>query len=222
MIESEIFKRYHVDFKKLKDYGFSKIEDRYVYSENFDNNSFRADIIIDKEGKIDSKVIDLDQDEEYVNIKIALQNGEFVNRVRNSYKEILINIREKCFVKDYFIFNQANRITEYIDKTYHDKPEFLWKKFTGYGVFRNKNNNKWYGIIMNIDKSKMKIGKGEVEILNVKLEKDHIEKLLKKKGFFEAYHMNSKDWISIILDDTLKDNEIISLLNESYNLIKAK
>jgi len=29
--------------------------------------------------------------------------------------------------------------------------------------------------------------------------------------------MNKKNWVSIILDDTLADNEIISLIDISYN-----
>lgn len=38
-----------------------------------------------------------------------------------------------------------------------------------------------------------------------------------KKGIYIAYHMNKKNWVSIILDDTLTDNEIISLIDISYN-----
>lgn len=44
-----------------------------------------------------------------------------------------------------------------------------------------------------------------------------IKELIKMDGFYRAYHMNKKSWISIILDNTL-DNEIIySLIDQSYN-----
>lgn len=44
-----------------------------------------------------------------------------------------------------------------------------------------------------------------------------IKELIKIDGFYRAYHMNKKSWISIILDNTL-DNEIIySLIDQSYN-----
>ena len=46
-----------------------------------------------------------------------------------------------------------------------------------------------------------------------------IENYLSKIGYYEAYHMNKKKWISIILDDTLKDEEIISLLDKSYDIV---
>ena len=44
-----------------------------------------------------------------------------------------------------------------------------------------------------------------------------IKELIKINGFYKAYHMNKKSWISVILDNTL-DNEIIySLIDQSYN-----
>ena len=217
-LEKDIFKRTTINFKKLIEYGFIKEKDKYIYQKNFLNNDFQAIITIDNNENISSKIIDLQINEEYINIRTEM-NGEFVNKVRESYKEILIDIKNKCTEINYFINNQTNRITKYINNKYLDKPEFLWPKFPGYGVFRNKNNNKWYGIIMNIDSSKLENTTGEVEIINIKLKEEKIKKLLKIKGFYKAYHMNKKDWISIILNDTLKDNEIISLIDESYNLI---
>lgn len=37
-----------------------------------------------------------------------------------------------------------------------------------------------------------------------------------------AYHMNKKHWISIILDGTVSDNDIHTLISESYALTKPK
>lgn len=72
---------------------------------------------------------------------------------------------------------------------------------------------------MNIDLSKLEDGKGDVEILNVKLDENKIKKLLKQRGFYKAYHMNKTDWISIILNDTIKDEYITELLDESHELV---
>ena len=49
-----------------------------------------------------------------------------------------------------------------------------------------------------------------------------MKKRLKKEGFYKAYHMNKKSWISIILNDTLNNKEIYELIDESYNLINDK
>lgn len=217
-IEKDIFKRTIVNFKQIEPYGFKKENNKYIFEKNFLKNDFKAIITIDDKGIINGKVIDLQINEEYTNINTEM-TGEFINKVRESYRDILIDIRNKCFENKYFIFDQSNRINKYIKDKYNNEPEFLWNKFPGYAVYRNEKNKKWYGIIMNLDMSKLNNGTGETEIINIKLDENKIKKLLKQKGFYEAYHMSKKDWISIILNDTLKDDEIISLLNESYELV---
>lgn len=217
-IEKDIFKRTIVNFKQIEPYGFKKGNNKYIFEKKFLKNDFKAIITIDDKGIISGKVIDLQINEEYTNINTEM-TGEFINKVRESYKDILIDIRNKCFENKYFIFDQSNRINKYIKDKYNNEPEFLWNKFPGYAVYRNEKNKKWYGIIMNLDMSKLNNGTGETEIINIKLDENKIKKLLKQKGFYEAYHMSKKDWISIILNDTLKDDEIISLLNESYELV---
>lgn len=217
-IEKEIFKRTSVDFKKLEPYGFKKEKNKYIFEKKFLKNNFKAIITISDKGIISGKVIDLQVNEEYTNINTKM-TGDFINTVRNLYKNILIDIKINCFETKYFIFNQSNRINKYIKDKYNVNPEFLWDKFPGYAVYRNSNNKKWYGIIMNIDLSKLEDGKGEVEILNVKLDENKIKNLLKQRGFYKAYHMNKTDWISIILNDTIKDEYITELLDESHELV---
>ncbi len=215
--ESEIFKRCRPNYKKLTTYGFSKNKDKYTYSKVFMDDQFRADIVIDNKGTVTGKVIEIELDEEYVNFRIEDQVGEFVGRVREEYKNILQDILDSCFEKEYFVSNQANRITKLIFDKYKDSPEFLWKKFMGDGIFRNPKSKKWYGIIMIINKSKLEEGaSGEVEVLNVKLNADMVEKLLREKGFYESYHMKKSDWITILLDDTVSDEKIMQLIDISY------
>lgn len=75
---------------------------------------------------------------------------------------------------------------------------------------------------MNIEQKKIRNKKGNVEILNVKLAKDKIPLLLKKKGYYKAYHMNKANWLTIILDETLKDEEIMALIAESHQFTLKK
>ena len=220
-IENDIFKRTTVDYNKLVLFGFNKINNNYIYERKFFNDEFKAIINVDNSGKVTGKVIDLETEDEYILLR-AENEGEFVNKVRLLYKDILIEIRNNCFNNNYFIFNQSNRIANYIKNKYNNEPEFLWDKFPFFGVFRNNNNKKWYGIIMNLDLSKLDNSSGEVEIINIKLGENKIKELLKKEGFYEAYHMSKKEWISILLNDTLSDDEIISLIDESYDLIDKK
>lgn len=215
-IEKEIFKRTKLDIDTLIPYGFVKKKNNYQYSKKF-MNSFRADIVISEEGEVTGKVYDMDAEEEYINLRIDYQIGEFVNRVQEEYKNILKDIREHCFHKNYFITEQANRITNKVIAKYHNEPEFAWVKFPGYGIFRNPNNEKWYGLIMNIDKSKIDKGSsGEIEVINVKLDEEEIPSLLNKKGFYPSYHMNKRNWVTITLDDTLSDEEVMKYVSISH------
>ena len=216
-IEKDIFKRSIVITNKLKRYGFNKFKDYYVIEKTFLNNEFKAIIEVDKNGIVNGKIIDLEMDEEYLIFRTEA-NGEFVNRVRNEYINILRDIKNNCFEERYFVFNQSNRITKLIKDKYNINPEFLWDNDPS-GVFRNPNTSKWFGIIMNIDISKISNGSGEVEVINVKLDRNKILDLLNENGFYKAYHMNKKDWISIILNDTIPDKRIMDLINESYNLV---
>lgn len=212
----EIFERTTIDTSKLIKYGFIKKDNNYIYKRKFMNH-FEVIITIDDTLNIFGKIFDLNTNEEYTTYRIIEQNGEFVSKVREEYKNILMDIRENCFIKKYFIYPQSNRITNLIINTYHDEPEYAWEKSPGFGIFKNPINKKWYGLIMNIDKNKIdKNASGEIEAINVKLNKDKIPVLLKKKGYYEAYHMNKKNWVTIILDDTLTDEEIFSCIKESH------
>lgn len=210
-IELNIFKRVVPDYKKLINYGFMKDNNEYKYNILLmDNLEARIQV---KDGLILGKIIDLDFNEEYINFRIEGQLGNYVGKVREEYMKLLEDIREKCFIKKLFISDQANRINDLIFKKYKCSPIFKWKS-NNYAVY--ENNSKWFGIIMNIDRSKFSDLSGETEILNIKLAAKKVSYLLKKKGFYKAYHMNKKSWITIVLDDTIKDIEIMQLIAESY------
>lgn len=215
-IEEEIFKNYKLNKESLISYGFINENNKYLYTKEF-MDYFKAIITINEEGSITGKVIDLKINDEYFNFRVKNQIGEFVSSIRKLYQDILIDIRDNCYIKTLFDSSQANRITNYIINKYHNEPEFLWEKTPYCGVFRHDDNNKWYAVIISIDKSKIDKEKcGEVEIINLKLNKDKVKNLIGKKGIYEAYHMNKKHWVSIILDNTLEDEDIIKYVDESF------
>ncbi len=214
--EADIFKRHIPSYPKLLKYGFVKRKDSYYYSKNMMNDTFRADIVVDSKGTVKGKVIEIELEEEYINFRIEGSTGEFVGKVREEYKAILQDIAQHCFDKAYFIFEQTNRIAKAIDQKYGVSPEFLWERFPHYGVFRNARSKKWFGIVVNIDKSKMILGEtGEVEVINLKLD-DYVPKALTQKGVYAGYHSSKKNWVSILLDDTLTDEKIMELVDLSY------
>ena len=216
-IEQEIFKKKNILFDQLIPYGFTKVKDQYFISKNILNDSFRIDVTITAPHTVKGKIYDLSFNEEYPNFRISNERGAFVNKVRTEFITFLNDICSKCTTSNYFITPQANRLTNLIIKEFNNYPEFLWEKDQTSGVFRNTQTKKWYGLIMNIDQSKIMSGHGAIEILNLKLAEDKIKQLLKRPGFYKAYHMNKEKWLTISLNDSVSDDEIMNYLKESYN-----
>lgn len=220
MIEDELFKRCIIDYKKLVLYGFLKDNNIYVYERSILDNKFRVEITIDNDN-ISGKVFDNSMNDEYTLFRVKNKVGSFASIIEDEYIKILRDIKEKCFIEKYFISNQANRLALKVKDLYKDEPLFMWDSTPGCAVFKNKNTGKWYGLITNLDKSKLdKNENGEIEILNVKIDDKKIPDLLNKEGFYPAYHMNKKYWISIVLDDKISDEEIIEYIIESYGYTK--
>ncbi len=213
-MEREIFTRRTINYDKLIAYGFRKEKDCYTIEKNILTDTFKIKVIISND-IVSSKVYDLAYGDEYTNFRTS--NGKFASEIKSILEEFLLDIREKCTTPHYFIMPQANRLAQIIQDKYHDKPNFEWEKFPNYATFKNNDSHKWYAIIMNIDKRKLgSKKKDEVEIINLKLNPNKISQLLCEEGFFQAYHMNKKNWITIILDDTISDERIIKLIDESY------
>lgn len=216
-IEQNIFKRAKVDLTKLADYGFKKSADHWVYSKIFMDGNFKAVVKIDVAGNICGDVYDTDSDDIYFPLRVESMEAGFVGAVRFEYEKILQDIKEHCCRINYFIYPQANRLAQKIYEKYGDVPCFPWDKFAGYGVFKNPENNKWYALVMNIDFAKLDQNCcGETEAVNLKVNADKIPDLITHKGFYSAYHMNKKNWITIVLDDSITDDVLFELLDESH------
>ena len=72
------------------------------------------------------------------------------------------------------------------------------------------------------DKRFLMVMKGAPERILEKCSTIMIGSLLSTKGFFPAYHMNKNHWISIVLDGSISDDQIIPLLELSYDSVAPK
>ena len=76
---------------------------------------------------------------------------------------------------------------------------------------------------MNVRSNRLGLdGEGLVDILNVKCGPVLIGSLLTEKGFLPSYHMNRTHWITILLNDTVLDEQITPLLELSYDCVAPK
>lgn len=216
-IEQNLFKNHIIDKNLLKKYGFKLNGEKFLYETNILNDEFK--IVVEFDGQICGKIFDISTGDEYTNFRIE-SSGGFSSEVRENFIKILTDIRDKCTENKLFQTKQALAINKYISEKYQDAPEFLWKNLPTYAVFRKKQSNKWYAIIGTVPLNKVNKNSNSseiVEIINVKVNKDKIKEVLQQKGIYEAFHMNKKNWVTIIFDKTLKDFEIEHFIDESYN-----
>lgn len=61
-----------------------------------------------------------------------------------------------------------------------------------------------------------------IEVINVKIPPEKGKKFCGTEGIYPAWHMNKKSWVSLILDDTLPDGQIMEFLYESYRLRRKR
>ncbi|TCM74949.1 MmcQ/YjbR family DNA-binding protein [Rhizobium sp. BK068] len=112
-------------------------------------------------------------------------------------------------------------ILEYAKEKYGTEPSYLWSKFPDYAALRHQGSKKWYGIIMNVPKSKLGLdGEGEVDIIDIKCGPDLIDVLRDASGFVPAYHMNKEHWISVRLDGSVPHEQLRNLVDQSFELTK--
>ena len=109
-------------------------------------------------------------------------------------------------------------VEKYIKKKYKASPEYLWKRYPYYAAFRHEDNRKWFAIIMDVDGDKLGLpGTERIDIIDVKIDDLMLRDiLLQQEGFLPAYHMNKGGWITILLDGTVKADEICNMIDASF------
>lgn len=110
---------------------------------------------------------------------------------------------------------------EWIKEQYKTDPDYPWNDNNA--VFRHKENNKWYGVVLAVSRDKLGFPDTEItDVINVKCEPFLIGSLRGQSGFHPAYHMNKEQWISIRLDGSVSEGQIKDLIDLSYQLTGPK
>ena len=206
-----------INYKKLIDFGFKKINDKYIYKKYINDNKFYVEVIYSNNNLI-SKVIESDDNLEYILVDIDSASGEFVSKIKIEYEYIIDDIINNCFDDDIFKQKQTKKVINYINKKYNAKLEYLWNDTPDCAIARN-SNGKWYLLVMTITKRKLGIDSDDIiEIIDIKHPTDRIENIIDNINIFKGYHMNKKHWITIILDNKIEDKILFKLIDTSYIL----
>ena len=116
------------------------------------------------------------------------------------------------------------KIIDYIKKEYEAEPEHLWRSYPDYIVFRYSDNNKWFGIIMDVSRDKLGLdGDDRVDIIDVKVGDPFLrDMLIQQPGYLPAYHMNKGNWITVLLDGTVSFEDVCGMVDEGFMATASK
>ena len=216
----EIFKSYQFNQEKARAYGFVKNGEVWTNSCQILEGDFVMVLSITADN-VNFQVFDQETGDLYPQVHMESMRGSFVGSVREACLEILYQIRKACFEVQDFICPQTKRIMTQVQEKYGNQLEYLWERSPDTAVLRHEGNKKWYAVLMRIPWDRLEKGReGLVEAVNLK--HDQVVDLLSQKGIYPAFHMNKRYWISVALDNTLSDEEVLELIERSWNLTIKK
>lgn len=207
--------------EKILQHGFDIDGENFIRRQKI-SGDLTLTIIIDSKGSVTTKIFDSDG-EPYTLHLVEGAAGKFVGAVKAEHERILAEVMAQCFDDEIFSARQTKFIVAHIDETFGDAPEFLWEKYPTFAVFRRRDNRKWYALIAGIPKKFLRLeGDGDVEIMNVRVEPDELDRIADDEKYFRGWHMNKRSWLTVRLDETLTDEELTARLETSFKLAARK
>lgn len=225
-MEEQLFRYKSVNINKLLEFGCVEINSFYVYRRPLLDNQFEMTVAISEDGNIKTIIVDNVTEEPYTLHLDESACGAFIGGVRSEYIDVLSEISEKCYDRNVFTSEYAHNIIKYIREKYSDELEYLWQKFPTNAIWRREDNGKWYGVLLVLSKRKLGLNSDDnVDIIDLRVEPEVIESIVDNTCYYAGYHMNKRNWITIVLDGSVPIERIYQHIDISYRLasnIKSK
>lgn len=222
MYKDPIFKDSKFNPQKALEFGFTTGSTNvYKYLTTIMQDQFDLLVQVTDHNTVQTKLTDNITKTEYVLHQNP--NGAYSRKVQTEYQQALLKIQKNAFTSTVFIGSKVQDIIKYIEQTYDDQLEFLWKRTPKNAIVRRPDTNKWYAAFLTMPQSKIGLtGDNEITVLNLHIEPQNVESIVDNHTYFPGYHMNKKHWISVYLNNDEPIENILSLLDDSYRLGKKK
>ena len=212
--------------KFIEKYGLLSSRGNSVFKNDSSYPLLTSLEIVNEEGQLERKAD--------MFTKRTIRPHQAVTSVDTASEALALSIGEKATVdmeymseltgkseQEIFKSDEAKKVIEHIRKKYGDELEFLWEKFPENAICRRKDTKKWYVAFIRLPKNKLSLnGTEKVDILDVR--SDEVEKLIDNKTILPAYHMNKKNWVTILLDGNGDLKTVYDLVDKSCLLAKKK
>lgn len=111
------------------------------------------------------------------------------------------------------------RIEAHIRNKYNIAPDYPWDGHD-YAVYRHEDNRKWFALVMCVRKDRLYPGDSDdviLPVINLKIPDPILHNMLiQEEGIIPSYHMNKRNWITVLLDGTVDQEEVYGLIKVSY------
>lgn len=221
-VTDKYFRLKSIEEQKLIPFGFGADGNKFVLKRQIADGAMELCVTVEN-GRVFADTYDCDTGNSYTLHTVDGTSGEFVGKVRADFTAVLEEIAEKCCKTEVFKQEQTKEVIDFIKRKYGDELEFLWDDSPDAAIWRRKDNNKWYGIIMTVKREKIGLeGDGLIEIIDLRAAPADIDAIVDNKTYFRGYHMNKKNWLTIPLDYRIDFNEMVARIEESYYIAGFK
>ncbi len=219
---SYILKSAKYDETLLLKYGFKKSEasDPYSMTKTFSvaGNDFYVIFEI-SESSFSGRIVEQESDDIYALAEVPSAAGSFVTEVRRQVQDFAEDIRDTCFVST----DMKKKFMEFVRKHFGvpgDNP--FREESPDTMVFRTPEKS-WFALVMTVSFKNLGFrSDAPVSVVNLKHRPEHIPEIVDNHRIFNAYHMNKKHWITVILSDNMDFDLLRELTEESYRLVTGK
>ena len=213
------YKNKKISLNGLKKFGFVKNGSVYLYKAPILDGELEISVIIDQNEAVSAKVYDGETGDEYVLHTVSGATGVYVGNVREAVKDVLSRIYNECFESEIYSAGQVKAAIKHVRDNYGEEPDYPF----GEEIFilRRADNGKWYAAFMKISAKKIGLESDEIiEVVNLKMKPEDVQRLVDEIHYFTAYHMNKKHWVTIPLDTAITTDELILRIDDSRKLVK--
>lgn len=229
--EDEIFNKRRLIQGAPERFGFVRDHDVLALNTSL-QSGFDLRVEIGADGSVSGRAFDPDTNDEYPLLHKRDPEGEFVKAVQYEYRSLLSKIADTCYQTLEFASDQANSLARFIKENFSERADNPFSDLPSARVFRIAKNRKWYALIMQVKAGKLTGFKDQegnhkhsdddlLEIVNLKADPEEIPDLCKHHGIIPAYHMNKKLWISVVLDGSVENDLLFSLIKKSRLLVSS-
>jgi predicted DNA-binding protein (MmcQ/YjbR family) len=199
-------------------YGFSLQSGGWRWTKSLAERGLEARFLFGEKVS-EVRVYDTETGDEYVQFSSPSAHGEFVGNLREEVKMMVDDIKAKCFQET----NLRKVVETYVNEELKAALVCPFSDDTIDCALERKKGDKWFGLLIEVPFAKLGLDlPGVATILNLKLPPEEITALIDGHYFLRCYHMNKKEWISVVLFADLDQSLLRKLIGESYHLVYSK